>query len=153
MSGIKFEDLNKFEKKLFNDFKKILSHESWRDLFKKSQNGLYGFEISESRFLRSHIKINILKDLAKTFQTAVIINSESIIVDDAMLRVVIHSFRFGDTRYVEYVEQFLLRYPSDDLIIFITFLLLDQNLKLLDYKMLLHHLQLLMFDIEVHERF
>ena len=121
MSGIKFEELTEIEKELFNDLKKILNQENWFDLF--AEKDVYP---------NSHIKLNVLRQLAKTFKNCFLIKENGMFVKEEHLLSVIHTFRLGDAYYVKFTEKLILNYPKEDLVVFIACLLLEKKDKMIN---------------------
>lgn len=147
MSGIKFEELSDIKKLLFADLKKILSQDDWRDLFVKNEKGLYDFDFSGSKYVRSHVKIEVLKELAEAFRHCVVLNDYKISIEEGHLISVIHSTSFGDAYYERCIGKLIFKYPEEDWLIFTTFILLGQNVKEIDQVSILHHLQCLTLDL------
>jgi hypothetical protein len=132
MSGIKFEELSKIEQDLFNDFTKILNQENWFDLF-----------VEREAIPNSHIKINVLKQLAKTFRDCFSLEANNMIVEESKLIIVIHGFRLGDAYYVKHAEKLILNYPKADLVAFIACLLLEGKSEGIDKEIIRSYLKLL----------
>jgi hypothetical protein len=145
MKGVKFEEIRKQE--VFENLKKILSLKNWRKFFVKADNGLYGFEFEEDYFPRSHVKPEILRNIAYDLSGLVNITESAIVVIEDKFEEYITNLRMGDLYYINFAEKLILEHLEEDLPVFIAFLLLSRSdLQWLDHRRLLRSLQILMLS-------